>query len=401
MRRRAFLAAGGLALGAGCSGLVGDSKKEESPPPKECAIDPSVTPGTSGWPSASGGAKNTRSVPSADAPAPPLELDWTFTTGGHVAAPEPVVVNGTVYATNYDDEVHAVNAATGEHRWRVNIPVDSRVAVAGNRLFVVSDASLCALDTKDGEEVWTTESTAESSPLSGGIQATDDTVFVFGSLYLSAFDAATGERRWRFSTGLRIESSPAIADGVVYAGNDDTYVYALDAVTGERKWRYKTDGRVSCDTAVADGVVHAGSEDGHLYTLDAKTGDKRWKRRAGSVEVIAVDGGHVYTGGRRGDNSTLHSFTAETGTACWSADGNEMGYSRTIAASSDGIYLSTEFFSGGNTLGVLNPQTGERVWRDEESNMEFQGGLAVADGAVYVGGWNDSVLSVARFVPKD
>ncbi len=82
MRRRAFLAAGGLALGAGCSGLVGDSKKEKSPPPKECAIDPSVTPGTAEWSGETGDQRNTGSVPTAEVPAPPLALDWTYTMDG-------------------------------------------------------------------------------------------------------------------------------------------------------------------------------------------------------------------------------------------------------------------------------------------------------------------------------
>lgn len=260
MKRRAFIAAGGITLGAGCSGLMDDSKGEKSKPPAECAIDPDVTPGTPGWPSVSGGPRNTRSVPSVGVPTPPLKLDWTFRTGEHMAAPEPVVANGTVYATNYDDDVHAVDAETGEHRWWVTVPVDSRVAVAGNRLFVVSDESLRALDTKDGETVWTTELAAEPGIFSTEIQVTEDTVFVYGGLFLSAFDVKTGKRRWKFSTGLETEGCPAIADGVVYVGSDDTYVYALEAATGERQWRYKTDDSVSCDTPVADGVVYAGSE---------------------------------------------------------------------------------------------------------------------------------------------
>ncbi|KZN22906.1 hypothetical protein A4G99_17585 [Haladaptatus sp. R4] len=402
MKRRAFLAAGGIALGAGCSGLMDDSKGKKSKPPAECAIDPDVTPGTPGWPSVSGGPRNTRSVPSEGVPTPPLELDWTFTTGEHMAAPEPVVANGTVYATNYDDDVHAVDAETGEHRWRVTVPVDSRVAVAGNRLFIVSDQSLRALDTRDGGTVWSTELTAEPGIFSTEIQVTEDTVFVYGGLFLSAFDVKTGKRRWEFSTGLETEGCPAIADGVVYVGSDDTYVYALDAATGERQWRYKTDDSVSCDTPVADGVVYAGSEDGNVYALNAKTGKKRWKRRVGSVETIALDGGHVYVGSGRSDTSTLQAFTAETGTECWSSDESDFGYMETIAASSDGIYLPTGSFSNRDALGVLNPQTGERVWRDEGSGMIFQGGLAVADGAVYIGGWDDdNVLVVARFVPKN
>ncbi len=98
-----------------------------------------------------------------------------------------------------------------------------------------------------GDERWSTESTAGRGSYSAGVQVAEGTVFVSGRMFLAAFDASTGEERWRFTTGLRIESRPAVSDGTVYAGSDDTYLYALDAATGEPRWRYKTDGRVSCD----------------------------------------------------------------------------------------------------------------------------------------------------------
>ncbi len=408
MNRRAFLATGGIALGAGCSSLVGDNsskqKQKQSKPPAKCAIDPSVTPGKPGWPSETGGTRNTRSVPAANVPSPPLELDWTFKTSGRVAAPRPVIVDGTVYATNYDDEIHAVDAETGKHRWQVNIPVNSRIAVAGNRLFVVSDKALHALDTETGESVWATEPTPDPSILSSGMQVAEETVFVFGSLYLVAFDAKTGKQRWRFTTGLETEGSPAVTDGVAYVGSNDTYVYALDAKTGERKWRYKTGDQVSCNPVVTDGVVYAASEDGHLYTFDAKTGKNHWKRQVENVEALAVDGGHVYTGmDFRAENDTLRAFTAESGTPCWSSSQTELGYTGSFAASSRYLYLPT-WLSGTNgeqTFGALKPGTGQRVWRDTKSGVTFDGGLAVADGAVYAGVRDeDNELAVARFVSK-
>ncbi len=170
------------------------------------------------------------------------------------------------------------------------------MAVAGNRLFVVSDESLHALDTETGKSVWTTESVARPSVLIGGIQVAEETVFVFGGMFLSAFDAATGKQTVAVHDRPRNRECPRNLRRCRLRRKRRHYVYALDAETGRRRWRYKTDGRVSCDIAFAAGVVYAGSEDGHLYALDAKTGTKRWKRHAGNVEVIAVDGGHVYAG---------------------------------------------------------------------------------------------------------
>ena len=35
--------------------------------------------------------------------------------------------------------------------------------------------------------------------------------------------------RWRYETGVGVESSPAVVAGVVYVGSLDRYLYALDA----------------------------------------------------------------------------------------------------------------------------------------------------------------------------
>ena len=39
--------------------------------------------------------------------------------------------------------------------------------------------------------------------------------------------------KFKFAPEGRVRSSPAIADGVVYFGSDDTYLYAVDLQTGQ------------------------------------------------------------------------------------------------------------------------------------------------------------------------
>jgi serine/threonine-protein kinase len=64
-----------------------------------------------------------------------------------------------------------------------------------------------------------------------------------------------------------VESSPAVAGGVVYVGSTDNYVYALDASTGDLRWRYQTGHRVESSPTVAGGVVYVGSTDNYVYAL--------------------------------------------------------------------------------------------------------------------------------------
>jgi PGF-CTERM protein len=40
-------------------------------------------------------------------------------------------------------------------------------------------------------------------------------------------DADTGTELWTFATGAPVDTSPAVVDGTVYVGSDDTNVYAL------------------------------------------------------------------------------------------------------------------------------------------------------------------------------
>ena len=73
---------------------------------------------------------------------------------------------------------------------------------------------------------------------------------------------------WSASTAAYINSSPAVANGVVYVGSEDFYVYALDAKTGAKLWSYATC-YVSSPT-VANGVVYVGSSDSNVYAFSLK-----------------------------------------------------------------------------------------------------------------------------------
>lgn len=92
---------------------------------------------------------------------------------------------------------------------------------------------------------------------------------------------------WETGTNGRIEATPLISDGVLYASGPWSVVFAIDARTGKEKWRYDPDvARVNgphvCCTAVNRGValyegkVFVGALDGRLIALNAKTGTAVW-----------------------------------------------------------------------------------------------------------------------------
>jgi outer membrane protein assembly factor BamB len=124
---------------------------------------------------------------------------------------------------------------------------------------------------------------------------------------------------WTARTGGAIgDSSPAVANGVVYVGAADNKLYAFDATgtndcSGKPKscsslWTATTAGVIESSPAVANGIVYVGSGDNHLYAYDAmgttncsgspKTCTPLWSAATGNVvsSSPAVANGAVYVG---------------------------------------------------------------------------------------------------------
>jgi eukaryotic-like serine/threonine-protein kinase len=95
-----------------------------------------------------------------------------------------------------------------------------------------------------------------------------------------AFDASSGASLWSFATGGAVRSSPAIVDGVVYAGSSNGFVYAIDAATGTLYAFRASSGRelwtsgwgnltrgITSSPAVSGAKVYVGVRDGSLYAF--------------------------------------------------------------------------------------------------------------------------------------
>jgi outer membrane protein assembly factor BamB len=131
---------------------------------------------------------------------------------------------------------------------------------------------------------------------------------------LFAIDAGSGVERWRFSTIGEVRSSPAVADGVVYIGSGGAHdaedeqepdrgsLYAVDAATGAERWRFAAGGAIDSSPAIVDGVVYVGSGDGSLLAIEAATGVELWRFQTdGEVgSSPAVVDGVVYVGSTDG-----------------------------------------------------------------------------------------------------
>jgi outer membrane protein assembly factor BamB len=127
-----------------------------------------------------------------------------------------------------------------------------------------------------------------------------------------ALDAATGALVWAFRTGNAVNSSPAVANGIVYIGSEDRNFYALNAMTGARVWTFTTgDFVVSSSAAVAYGTVFFGSADHRVYALRAVDGTLVLRVTTGGPVASSptVANGVVYTGAFDGIVRALDATT--------------------------------------------------------------------------------------------
>lgn len=153
-----------------------------------------------------------------------LGLAWSFELSApRGAEATPIVVDGVMYVTSAWSIVHALNAATGEQLWTFDpeVPrergasaccdvVNRGVAVWEGRVYVGTlDGRLIALNARDGSKVWEQVTVDQSKPytITGAPRAARGLIFIgnggaeYGVRgYVSAYDARSGDLRWRFYT---------------------------------------------------------------------------------------------------------------------------------------------------------------------------------------------------------
>jgi quinohemoprotein ethanol dehydrogenase len=252
-----------------------------------------------------------------------LGLEWSLALPGEsTLEATPLAVKGVLYFTGSYAHVYAVDAMSGKQLWkydpetwrhnpakmRLSFAANRGVAYADGRVFAAAlDGRLFALDAKTGNLLWSVETTRPDSmqTVTGAPRTFRGKVIIgnagadFGARgYVTAYDAATGHRLWRFYTApgsprqnrgdpameraaatwtgryWQTGSGGAVWDSVTFdpefnrvylgtgnagpydpktrspGGGDNLYtasIVALDADTGKYAWHYQVNPRDSWD----------------------------------------------------------------------------------------------------------------------------------------------------------
>lgn len=235
-----------------------------------------------------------------------------------MAAPA-IGADGTIYVTNNEEKIFAVNR-NGTQQWAFGGgPYADRdmghiaAALDQNYLYTPRRAGLHALRLTSGESDWTA---GVGFKVSGAVSILPNGVIVYTGV--GRLDAVYGEGRtvWQYPvmdppmtvdmilrSGGRIpagnfwlESGIAVgSDGTLYACGTDSRLVAL-GWDGTYKWEFKTKTRtvnLASPVIAADGTIYFASEDGMLYALNGD-GTQKWAVSTGgtiaATPMLATDG---------------------------------------------------------------------------------------------------------------
>ncbi|MCW2979522.1 MAG: hypothetical protein JWO14_1249 [Solirubrobacterales bacterium] len=339
-----------------------DNFKPEKP--KELPKPVHGKPKTVNWPVFGFNPARTRYLP-ATGIRPPFKLIWHYTERPLLEFP-PVYAAGKLFAVNNNGLAFALDSDTGKVLWERQVGTlnASSPAYHKGRIYIVNlvPGHIVKLDAQTGKIIWKHKlpDRAESSPLvigtsvyfgcengflyslstrnghirwktelGGPIKAAP--AYRKGVLYvgdyggdMNAVEAKNGQIVWQtgsLGTGVsggEFYSTPAVADGRVYAGNNDDRVYSFDLSDGELAWTHSTGGYVYSGPTVATTqntppTVYIGSFDGNIYALNAKNGETRWSHSAGGQVIgsLSAVGNIVYVA--EFTNGTTNGYSMRTG----------------------------------------------------------------------------------------
>jgi outer membrane protein assembly factor BamB len=334
------------------------------------------------------------------------ELLWRARLGQHLSS-SPAVDDGVVFIGSVapispaGGALHAVDAVTGEERWRIEgEPGDgvlSSPAVDSRGVYWGTFYGDVVLASFDGRELWRTrlDSSILSSPaLSGGalIATTEAGI-------LSALDAATGVVLWTFAPAPPFElamPSPAVDGGTVFAiaaarrvgGNAS--LHALDLQTGMERWHFvaPAGGPLRGIPVISGGRVHVFTLDGVVFALDAEDGQVVWRSPPlGRVSTaIAAAGGTLFV---PTEDGVVHALRLDSGDETWNARlTDNVRFAAPPVFADDVVYLG----DADGILHALDVESTVETWTADA--RAYQSSPAVIGGRIYIGGDDGSLRAI-------
>ena len=316
-------------------------------------------------------------LPSPVASKQAVKPVWIFTSEDEIRG-TPCYYSGALFVGSYDNNLYALNAATGAFIWKYPADagiVSTPVVFENNVYFGSEDQRLHVVSVRSGQIYWTyyTAGPVRSSP-----HIAEGHVFIGSDdAHLHAVNSYTGRGAWKLEAGSPVRSTPLVYQDLVYFGSEMGDFYCAD-FKGRIRWRFKAKRAITASPVIANGVLYIGSVDTTLYALDARTGWVIWRYRLGkpTISTPVVTDDMIITGATDGQ---IYALDLKSAREAWTyAAEHQVTGSPVIFQ--DSLY----FGSVDGHLYCLEYHTGRFRWKFHTEGP-VTGTPVVAKGLVYIG----------------
>jgi len=331
--------------------------------------------------------------------ASPGRVRWRRPTGGSIYS-SPAVWGNRLYTANNNGALVALDASSGSEIWRFQSTgntLRSSPAVADNTVFVggghgtIDDPNFYAVDATTGQLRWKlkTAGSFDASPAfsNGVVYCADSTGYVY------AIRADSGSVIWRSSVGGIVTSSPALSDGILYVASDSGQATAIDAYTGHVLWNRRVGKGFIATPAVAGSTVYfLGST--ALYALKSNGGDLVWSESLkGGLPSPALGPEDIFA---LGIDGSLSARSELTGQLIWSRQlGGVAAASPALVGATLYVCLATGDPAVSGAILALDSTNGHTEWELDFDSKIFSSPV-IANGTLYVGDWQEgAVLAIS------
>lgn len=189
----------------------------------------------------------------------------------------PVLADGQLLVGDYQKILHSLNPSNGNENWRFEAGgpwIASPLVVDGTIYAPNGDNNLYALDM-NGNVLWqfTAEKALWSQPVGNG-----DTVYQASMDHnLYAVDMATGKQKWATDLGGAVIYSPTLSDdGIIYLATLARTVIAIDTANGDILWSRKFEESLWSQPALYEDKLFLGDLSGKVFAISAENGSDIW-----------------------------------------------------------------------------------------------------------------------------
>ncbi len=267
-------------------------------------------------------------------------------SGKYFVLPEPIIVDGIIYALDGAFRLSAVDETTGKQLWRKELPTSKDMSMSSIGL------------ASDGTKLYIANGN--------------------GMIYATGLD---GNIQWEHNTNAILRSAPTVANGLLYVLSGNNELFVLKTSDGSQAWHY---GNIATDTnlfgmgqpAVANNVVVVPFSSGEIIAFDAQSGMILWADTLLSHRTFNQinDLSHVIASPVI-ENETVYLIGNAQKTGAFDLKSGAMKFIQNIGGQNTPIVNGNSIFmvTTRNAIVALDKENGSLIWETELTSKESKG----------------------------